>query len=370
MEMVPRNVAPSFSIIWLLGGGGPSHLDCCMGSAESHGSMLRLQTASPMAGMIKVCLLAFFTLLITVSAFITTIYRAVTHAFSPRRISPPSVNSQRLNVSDDRDSVKLSIKPKIANPAKVSLFQLCVDKVSTSMAERGGDEDEEEKVQLNSDLAVEVFHNLKQSATLEFGSFQAFKQCSIEELDLRFYRSFRNEVLSDSWIFRSFNPFDNHSIANSLTELDVSASSISNFGFQTICSSCKRLEVLVAENCAFIDDAGFKDLCKLGTSLRALRLRGCNQVGGPSLNESLAEMLLLQELDLSFCRGVVNQTVFAISFLYGLENLKLDGCTGISGMVLGCCEVLSSLRICSLEFCSQISWESISHLPVCACHKL
>eukprot|EP00475_Leptophrys_vorax_P028195 TRINITY_DN40699_c0_g1_i2.p1 TRINITY_DN40699_c0_g1~~TRINITY_DN40699_c0_g1_i2.p1 ORF type:complete len:705 (+),score=136.12 TRINITY_DN40699_c0_g1_i2:80-2194(+) len=320
--------------------------------------------------VLRGCVYVSFGVILAFSSLLATMWRAFWHAWcgdqrSSRSLAHSSRHQQGQQQHEDSSVNPATIKPKVTNAAKLSLFDLCVDRVSRAAVDvRGRESSESVIVDLHSDLAMAVFEDLKNGATLDEQTFRSFKSCSLDEINLRHYRSYCGGTLNDSWVFQTFNHFDKFSIAKSVRVLDISSSGISNFGFNTICSSCEKLEVLIAEKCCFIDDGAFLQLHRLGDLLLVLNLRDCHQVGGGQfLSKGLMSMVRLKYLDLSFCRGVNGNDLWAISQIVSLECVHLDGCTLILGAMLESFWRLGKLSSCSLKLCENAAPGVVKWLP-------
>jgi len=97
---------------------------------------------------------------------------------------------------------------------------------------------------------------------------------------------------------------------------------------QAVAAQCRNLETISLARCHAVDDAAVTALVALG-SLRCVSLNGAVKVTGPAvLRLALACKGSLQELDLSWCRGVDAATLGAIADACpALERLELWGCT-------------------------------------------
>lgn len=233
-----------------------------------------------------------------------------------------------------------SMDLRLQNGQCPSLLDLCVQKISEDLDRH------KTFSMLPRDISQQILNNLVYSRRLTSDSFEAFRDCALQDLYLGEYAG-----VDDSWMDVI------SSQGSSLLSVDLSASDVTDFGL-TYLQDCQSLISLNLNYCDQISDHGLECISGL-SNLTSLSFRRNDSISAQGMS-AFSGLVNLVKLDLERCPGIHGGTVH-FQGLTKLESLNMKWCNCITDSDMKPLSELASLT--SLEIsCSKVTDFGISFL--------
>ncbi|KAK2982822.1 hypothetical protein RJ640_021312 [Escallonia rubra] len=190
-----------------------------------------------------------------------------------------------------------------------SLMELCVYKIREDINRHSTFS------MLPRDISQQIFNELVYSQTLTEASFEAFRDCALQDLELGEYPG-----INDSWMDVI------SSQGSSLLSVNLSGSDVTDSGLIHL-EDCKNLQALNFDYCDQISDHGMERLSGL-SNLTSLSFRRNNTITAQGMS-AFSGLFNLVKLDLERCPGIHG----------GLDHIK--GLTKLESLNVNCCNCIT-----------------------------
>uniref|UniRef100_A0A7N0VN47 F-box/LRR-repeat protein 15-like leucin rich repeat domain-containing protein n=1 Tax=Kalanchoe fedtschenkoi TaxID=63787 RepID=A0A7N0VN47_KALFE len=175
-----------------------------------------------------------------------------------------------------------------------------------------------------------------------------------------------------------------------LTEVGLSkCKGVTDNGIIQLVSRCINLRILDLTCCDTVGDAAISAVANSCRNLNCLKLEACKLVTMKSLQSLGSHSILLKEIDLTDCYGVVDKGLFHLSKCFGLASLKLGLCAnitdeGLSSIASKCSRIYeldlyrcagigdnglaalsngcTRLKILNLSYCTKITDQGLAYI--------
>ncbi|KAH7296071.1 hypothetical protein KP509_26G007800 [Ceratopteris richardii] len=208
---------------------------------------------------------------------------------------------------------------------------------------------------LPKDLSQCLLNELIKRELLTLPVFNAFRNCSIEDVFLRDYPG-----IGDSWM----EVIGSQGL--SLLAVDITSSDVSDSGLAHI-KPCTNLQILTLDYCDNISEAGLEHLAGLQNlttlslkrssaitaegmhhlaklvNLRSLNLERCHHVTGGLCH-------IRDQLNLGWCNSVEDRDMKALAGLVGLQELYISR-SKVSASGILCLKGMTNLHVLHMEGC-------------------